>query len=101
MAEKKFLTAMSIDAQEDYQVLAANIQEARKARGYSQREMADRCLMSFATYQSIEKASLTVSFGAILAVLDMLELTADLRHVAAPQNDSVGRQLRAAKRMRK
>ncbi|MAO40334.1 MAG: hypothetical protein CMK70_08950 [Pseudohongiella sp.] len=101
MAEKRFLAAISVDALEDYQTLAFNIQEARKSRGFSQREMAERCLMSLATYQAIEQASTTVSMGAILAVLDTLELTAALREVAAPHLDVDGRRLRAARRVRR
>jgi len=101
MAEKRFLTAMSVNAREDYAALAMNIVEARKSRGLSQREMAARCVMSLATYQAIEKAEVTVSFGAVLAVLDMLELTHTLRAVAAPHQDVEGRAMRLARRVRK
>lgn len=101
MSEKKFLASVSVNATDDYTVLAGNIAEARKARKFSQREMASRCLMSLATYQAIENASLTVSFGAVLAVLDVLELTHTLRDVAGPHLDSEGRALRASMRIRK
>jgi len=101
MSEKKFLTALSVNALEDFQLLASNIAEARKARGFSQREMAARSLMSLATYQGVEQANPAVSFGAVLAVLDTLELTETLRTVAAPHLDATGRALRANRRMRK
>ena len=101
MAEKKFLAAISVDAREDYQGLADNILEARKSRRMSQREMADRCLMSLATYQAVERASLTVSFGALLSVLDTLELSHTLRDVAAPHRDAEGRALRTGSRSRR
>lgn len=98
MAEKKFLSAISVDATEDYGTLVDNIIEARKSRGFSQREMADRCLMSLSTYQSIESAQLTVSVGALLSVLDILEQTQTLRDVAAPHLDTHGRALRMKRR---
>ncbi len=101
MSEKKFLSTLSVDALEHFQMLAANIMEARKSRGFSQREMASRALMSLATYQAIEQANPAVSFGAVLAVLDTLELSETLRGVAAPHLDATGRALRASKRMRK
>ena len=101
MSEKKFLAALSVNALEDFQLLASNIAEARKARGFSQRKMASRSLMSLATYQAIEQANPVVSFGAVLAVLDTLELTETLRTVAAPHLDATGRALRANRRMRK
>lgn len=101
MSEKKFLAALSVNALEDFQLLASNIAEARKARGFSQREMANRSLMSLATYQGVEQANPAVSFGAVLAVLDTLELTETLRTVAAPHLDATGRALRANRRMRK
>ncbi|TFH73680.1 XRE family transcriptional regulator [Gammaproteobacteria bacterium LSUCC0112] len=101
MSEKKFLAALSVNALEDFQLLASNITEARKARGFSQREMASRSLMSLATYQGVEQANPAVSFGAVLAVLDTLELTETLRTVAAPHLDATGRALRANRRMRK
>jgi hypothetical protein len=53
MSEKKFLAALSVNALEDFQLLASNLAEARKARGFSQREMASRSLMSLATYQAV------------------------------------------------
>lgn len=101
MSEKKFLAALSVNALEDFQLLASNLAEARKARGFSQREMASRSLMSLATYQAVEQANPTVSFGAVLAVLDTLELTDTLRGVAAPHLDATGRALRAGRRMRR
>ena len=52
-------------------------------------------------YQAIENASLTVSFGAVLAALDVLELTHTLRDIAGPHLDSDGRALRASMRIRK
>ncbi|MDP3515674.1 MAG: helix-turn-helix transcriptional regulator [Pseudohongiella sp.] len=101
MSEKKFLSALSVNAREDFELLASNIAEARKSRGFSQREMASRSLMSLATYQAVEQANPAVSFGAVLAVLDTLELSETLRGVAAPHLDATGRALRASRRMRK
>lgn len=93
MASKGFINCITIGSHDDYKMLAGNIKNARKLRGYSQREIANRCGMSFTTYQAIEKATLTVSIGAILAVLSFLELSAELKNVASIDNDRVGRQL--------
>lgn len=57
MSEKKFLAALSVNALEGFQLLASNLAEARKARGFSQREIASRSLMSLATYQAVEQAN--------------------------------------------
>ena len=92
MASKGFIDHITVTSYDDYKTLVANVKKARKLRGYSQREIADWCRMSFTTYQAIEKASLTVSFGAVLAVLSFLELSAELQKVAAIENDRVGRQ---------
>ncbi|GFZ77029.1 hypothetical protein GCM10011403_20080 [Pseudohongiella nitratireducens] len=92
MASKGFIDHITVASYDDYKALAANIKNARKLRGYSQREIASCCGMSFTTYQAIEKASLTVSFGAVLAALGFLELSAELQKVAAIENDRVGRQ---------
>lgn len=98
MSNKKFLAGLSQDAIEDLSILASNIAEARKVRGFSQREMASRCLMALTTYQSIERGELTVSVGAVLSVLDLLDMTKSLRDVAAPHLDPHGRAVRSGKR---
>lgn len=101
MSKKKFIDNLSQDALEDLSILATNIAEARKIRGFSQKDMAERCLMAFSTYQAIEHASPTVSIGAILSVLDILDMSDGLRNVAAPHLDPTGSSIRAEKRRRK
>jgi transcriptional regulator with XRE-family HTH domain len=98
MSTKRFLGGLSQNALDDLGILASNIAEARKVRGFSQREMAARCLMALSTYQAVEKGDPAVSIGAILAVLDLLDMTEGLRDVAAPHLDSHGRAVRASKR---
>ena len=98
MSKKHFLVGLSREALDDLETMAANIAEARKVRGFSQREMAERCLMALSTYQSIERGDPTASIGALLAVLDLLDMTDGLRQVAAPQLDTHGRAVRAGKR---
>lgn len=98
MSRKQFLAGLSEEAIDDFGILASNIAEARKVRGFSQREMAERCLMALSTYQSIERGDPTVSIGAVLAVLDVLNMTDGLRQIAAPQLDAHGRAVRAGKR---
>lgn len=93
MASKGFISRISTKSHDDYKVLATNIKNARKLRGYSQRDIAECCGMSFTTYQAIEKASLTVSFGAVLAALSVLKLSTELQKVASLENDSLGRHL--------
>lgn len=93
MASKGFISHISTKSHDDYKVLATNIKNARKLRGYSQRDIASCCGMSFTTYQAIEKASLTVSFGAVLAALSVLKLSTELQKVAALENDRLGRHL--------
>ena len=56
MSEKKFIAALSVNAPEDFQLLAANIAEVRNTCGFSQREMTSLSLMSPATYPASEKA---------------------------------------------
>ena len=98
MSKKRFLAGLSGEALDALTLMGRNIAEARKARGLSQREMAQRCLMALSTYQAIERGSPEVSIGAVTAALDLLDMTDGLQELAAPHHDPVGVSVRAGKR---
>lgn len=77
--------------------LGLNIKDARKARKWSQQEIAERALMSRLTYAQIEKGAPQVQIGLYLSVLEILGLAEPIRHIAAPHLDEEGRRLRASK----
>ncbi|HEY6530351.1 MAG TPA: helix-turn-helix domain-containing protein [Cellvibrionaceae bacterium] len=79
------------------QCLGLNIKDARKARKWSQAEVAERALMSRLTYAQIEKGAPQVQMGLYLRVLDLFGLAEPIRHIAAPHLDEEGRRLRASK----
>jgi transcriptional regulator with XRE-family HTH domain len=79
------------------QCLGLNIKDARKARKWSQAEVAERALISRLTYAQIEKGAPQVQMGLYLRVLDLFGLAEPIRHIAAPHLDEEGRRLRASK----
>jgi ribosome-binding protein aMBF1 (putative translation factor) len=70
---------------------AHNIAEARKARGWSQQEAADRCLLSRGAYRAAEAGNLGTAIGIYWVILDTLGLTDGIAELAAPHRDEVGR----------
>ena len=64
--------------------LGLNIKDARKARKWSQAEVAQRALMSRLTYAQIEKGAPQVQIGLYLRVLELFGLAEPVRHIAAP-----------------
>jgi transcriptional regulator with XRE-family HTH domain len=89
--------SLSPETQSYLQCLGLNIKDARKARKWSQQELAERALMSRLTYAQIEKGAPQVQIGLYLRVLELLGLAEPIRHIAAPHLDEEGRRLRAAK----
>ncbi len=77
--------------------LGLNIKDARKARKWSQAEVAQRTLMSRLTYAQIEQGAPQVQIGLYLRVLELFALAEPIRHIAAPHLDEEGRRLRALK----
>jgi transcriptional regulator with XRE-family HTH domain len=82
------------------QTFGHNIKEARLSRGWSQREMAARILVSVPTYINIENGVVTVTLENYLRALDVFSMANQLIEVAAPHRDEEGRRLRLHRRGR-
>jgi len=79
------------------QVFADNIREARLARGWSQQEAAERCLLSRNAYRAAEHGNLGTAIGVYWVILDTLGLAEGIADLAAPHRDEVGRRLKLVK----
>ncbi|RYY74561.1 MAG: XRE family transcriptional regulator [Gammaproteobacteria bacterium] len=85
---------ISSDALEAMNIVADNILQARKARLYSQEDMAKACNIALGTYAAVEKGSLSPGMGAYVKVLDHLGLAASMMFMGASQFDVNGQTLR-------
>jgi len=94
MPRTDYQQGLSEEAQQALATLAANIREARKARGWTIDETAGRCLMSVNAYRNAEAGNLGTAMGVYLAILDVMGLAESLADVAAPHKDETGRRLK-------
>lgn len=78
-------------------VMGAHIRAARQARGWTMAEMAERSLVSLATYKKMEAGDPSVAFGFWLQVLFQLGLMEQVAQAVAPHTDKLGEVLRAEK----
>ena len=95
MSEKKFILGLSLEAQQAVKLWGSNIRQARKARGWSIEEAAQRALMNKNTYRQVESGALTVSIGAYIAVMDVMDVLYGVEDLVAPHKDELGRRLRS------
>ncbi|WP_157497724.1 helix-turn-helix transcriptional regulator [Gilvimarinus chinensis] len=91
MAEKKYLASLSEEARNSLEILGENIAIARKARGWSQKEAAERFQMSKTTLVAVEKGDPKSSIGSYLAALDIMNLLDGLDSIAASHRDPITR----------
>jgi len=84
--------------------IGANIRLARKRRGITQAEMAERMFVTRKTLSRLEQGEVSASIGVLLSALWVLGLERDIMGVADPAKDAVGLQRERAllpKRVRK
>lgn len=77
-------------AQQAIEVVGKNIQTARKRRGWSLEEMAGSMLVTRKTLSRLEAGDPSVGLTVLAAALHVLDMTRDLKQVAAPENDEIG-----------
>jgi transcriptional regulator with XRE-family HTH domain len=92
--QKRFIGILSLQARDALQIWGENIKLARKTRKVTQQEIADRAAMDIKTYRNIELGSPTISVGAYLAIMDILDLLDGIESLCAPHKDEHGRQIR-------
>jgi transcriptional regulator with XRE-family HTH domain len=102
MPRADYQLGLSEEALSALGILAANITEARKARGWSIDEAARRSLLSINAYRNAEAGNPGTAIGVYLATLDAFGLAGGLADVGAPHKDETGRRLkRVSSRLRK
>ncbi|WP_394170579.1 helix-turn-helix domain-containing protein [Saccharospirillum alexandrii] len=84
-----------------FTLFAANIKEARKARGWTIQEAADRAFLSVTSYRAAEAGNLGTAIGVYLAILGAMGLSEGFADLAAPNRDETGRRNRIVKAQRK
>lgn len=73
--------------------MGQQIQLARKRRGITMQEMADRMLVTRKTLNRLESGDPGVSLGVVASALLTLGLENDLNHLADPGTDHTGNML--------
>lgn len=94
MAKARFTGALSAEALDQLDILGENIRLARRARGWSQVEAAERFLMSVSTLQNVETGDPKTSIGAYLAALDVMCIADGLSSLGASHRDPIVRRSR-------
>ncbi len=77
-------------AQQAIETVGKNIQTARKRRGWSLEEMAGSMLVTRKTLSRLEAGDPSVGITVLAAALHVLDMTSDLKKIAAPENDEIG-----------
>lgn len=94
MPRDDYRLAISEEVLQYHAIFAQNLREARQARGWSQQEAAERCLLSRGAYRAAEKGELGTAIGVYWLILDTLGLAEEIAELAAPHKDEVGRRNR-------
>ncbi|TWJ18806.1 helix-turn-helix domain-containing protein [Geobacter argillaceus] len=81
---------LPLQAQQAIEVVGKNIQTARKRRGWSLEEMAGSMLVTRKTLSRLEAGDPSVGLTVLAVALHVLDMTSDLKKVAAPENDAIG-----------
>ncbi|PCK07263.1 MAG: hypothetical protein COA42_15195 [Alteromonadaceae bacterium] len=100
MPRDDYRAAISEEVLNLHATFAQNIKEARKARGWSQVETAERCLLSRGAYRAAEDGELGTAIGVYWLILDTFGLVESIAELAAPHKDEVGRRNRIVKARR-
>lgn len=80
---------LPFEAEEVVTVLGETVSLARRARGWTQADLAQKMGTSVNTVVNIEKGRPSVSFGQILNALWVLDLLDRLRDALRPEDDPV------------
>ena len=83
-------SGLALPAHQAIAVLGANIQTARKRRGWTLNEMAGSMLVTRKTLSRLETGDPAVGLSVLAAALHLLGMVDDLRNIAAPAQDAVG-----------
>ncbi|WP_347330835.1 helix-turn-helix domain-containing protein [Marinimicrobium locisalis] len=94
MPRADYQLGLSEEALSALHILAANIKEARKSRGWTIEEAARRSLLSINAYRNAEAGNPGTAMGVYLAALDTVGLADGLADVGAPHRDETGRRLK-------
>lgn len=78
--------------------LGQGIRTARTRRGFRQEDLAKRASMSRVRLRKLEKGDPTVGLGALVQVLEVLDLLNQFAHLADPGRDELGLALEARQR---
>ncbi|MFT5082682.1 MAG: transcriptional regulator with XRE-family HTH domain [Lentisphaeria bacterium] len=97
MPRDNYRAALSEDVLKLHAIFAQNIKEARKARGWSQIEAAERCLLSRGAYRAAEVGELGTAIGVYWLILDTFGLAESIAELAAPHKDEIGRRNRVVR----
>jgi len=91
----KTLSPVAIDL---LKKLGQGIRTARSRRGIRQADLAKRAAMSRVRLRKLEKGDPTVGLGALIQVLEVLDLLEQFSSVADPGRDGLGLALEARER---
>ncbi len=81
---------LTLPARQVIVTLGANIQTARKRRGWTLEEMAGSMLVTRKTLSRLEAGDPAVGLAVLAAALHALGMVDELRNIAEPGNDTVG-----------
>ncbi len=85
-------SALPPDAAEAYTRLCLRLRHARECRHWSRDDTAERCGISRNTLENLEKGK-SVTTTALLKVLSLYGMTAELEQLALAENDHLGQAL--------
>lgn len=100
MPKLNYQDALSDEVLALHRIFALNIIEARKARGWTQLQAAERCLLSRDAYRMAEAGNLGTAIGVYWLILDTFGLSRDIANLAAPHLDEVGRRRKVVRSLR-
>ncbi|MGD8175534.1 hypothetical protein [Marinimicrobium sp. ARAG 43.8] len=101
MPKTDYQQGLSEEARVALGIMASNLREARKARGWTIKETARRSLLSINAYRNAEAGNPGTALGVYLAVLDTFGLADGVADLAAPHRDETGRRLKQIKSLGK
>lgn len=83
------------DTERRAEALGARLRAARRRRGMSQAELAERVLVSRPTVRRLERGDLSVSAAVLARVLEVMSLDEDIDRLA--EHDQLGQQIADAR----
>lgn len=94
---------LTMDARSLLADLGKNIKIARKRRGWTQKQLAERSAVGLSSLQRLEAGETSVGLAVLGSVLVSMDLEETLLQVASPETDEMGQLLerrRLPKRVR-